>query len=153
MLQPKVVVDLCNVVYKNLQRPRLEDVFQTCDFFSAKGIETILVASSALKHRIDRRKFFEDLVRQNIVYETPAGYDEDIFILEITDEFGAYVLSNDRFRKYTSTYQAVIKRRIPFMFVKGRIIIPIHFIDLLLSKLRVKNSLDGSEPLIQGVEF
>ncbi len=114
--------------------PKYERIIPTIVFFQKLGLRVKVFVSSALKYRIDRRgkregQQFRELIKKSpFIQETPAGIDDDEFILEAAAEFNAHILSNDRYREYNGLYKNVIKRRIPFMIVDERIIIPKRFL-------------------------
>lgn len=77
-----------------------------------------------MKYSIDNPEQLNDFIDQGMIIETPAGVDSDIFILETTKAFRAFVVSNDLFREYRESYPDVWKRRVPFLIIRNKVIIP-----------------------------
>ncbi len=133
-----IVIDGCNVAYCNdylsknghVTQPEVNQLVTVVEYFQKFDFEVLVFISSALKYKIDdcnkKDKFsFREFLGKNIsIQETPAEFDDDLFILETAERFGAYILSNDRFCRYKNLYYKVICRKIPFMFIKKQLIIP-----------------------------
>jgi hypothetical protein len=88
-----------------------------------EGLEPIVVADAALRHRIDDRAGYERLVEGGTVKQAPAGTDADYFILSFARELEASIVSNDRFRDRIDRYPEVRERIIRYMIVAGEVVL------------------------------
>ena len=53
----------------------------------------------------------------------PAGTDADFFIIQLADQLGARVVTNDRYKDYAERHPWIQERRIPYMIVKGEVVL------------------------------
>ncbi len=88
-----------------------------------KGYRTIIIADASLRYDIDERQQYDDLERQGVVYQAPAGTEADYFVLKTAELEDAIVISNDRYDKYQAQFPWIRDRRIPFMVVDGNVIL------------------------------
>lgn len=129
---PMIVIDGDNVVnhgltnvYETRQKSQLRYLLLLIDYCQAQNYEVIVLISPKLKYHIDDPGALERLIIKGLIKETPAGVDSDLFILETTRVFQTYLISNDLFRQYRDSYPVVRKRRIPFLIINERIVLPI----------------------------
>jgi len=78
------------------------------------------VVSAALKYRIDDQDQLTELIQKQVVWETPAGEDTDLFILELAMKLKGYIVSNDRFRQYKEIYPSIVNQRFFFLLVEDK---------------------------------
>ena len=118
-----VLVDASNVAHSTEgERPRLENIMLVREKLREEGLEPIVVADAALRHRIDDRAGYERLVEGGTVKQAPAGTDADYFILSFARELEASIVSNDRFRDRIDKYPEVRERIIRYMIVAGEVV-------------------------------
>ncbi len=117
------LVDASNVAHSTEgERPRLENIMLVREKLREEGLEPIVVADAALRHRIDDRAGYERLVEGGTVKQAPAGTDADYFILSFARELEASIVSNDRFRDRIDKYPEVRARIIRYMIVAGEVV-------------------------------
>ncbi len=117
------LVDASNVAHSTEgERPRLENIMLVREKLREEGLEPIVVADAALRHRIDDRAGYERLVEGGTVKQAPAGTDADYFILSFARELEASIVSNDRFRDRIDKYPEVRERIIRYMIVAGEVV-------------------------------
>ncbi len=63
----------------------------------------------------------EALIESQHIRQVPAGTDADYFIIQLADQFGARVVTNDRYKDYVEQYPWISDRRLPYMIVKGEV--------------------------------
>ena len=83
----------------------------------------MVIATPALRHRIDEREMYERLINESEIHQSPAGTDADYFILSFAREMDARVLSNDRFRDRADQFPRERDRIIRYMIVKGEVVL------------------------------
>ncbi len=127
----KIIIDGNNVLNHGLynvhvtrQKGILTHLIIVIDYWKRRGYEIIALVSAKMKYHIDNTLKFGELVQQGVIIEVPAGVDDDLFILEAAHIFKAPIISNDLFRGYTDKYQEECDRRIPFLIIKNKVIIP-----------------------------
>lgn len=122
--EPRVViVDGSNVAFSTEgDQPRLANILAVRDKLREEGLEPVIVADAALRHSIDDRKAYEQLVDDGVVRQAPAGTDADYFILSFAREFDARIVSNDRFRDRMKEFREAQDRIIRYMIVDGQVV-------------------------------
>ena len=124
MTKSIVLVDASNVAHSTEgEQPRLSNILAVRDKLSEEGLEPIVVADAALRHQIDDRGGYEQLVDQGIVRQAPAGTDADYFILSFARELDARVVSNDRFRDRLKDFPDASERLIRYMIVSDEVVL------------------------------
>lgn len=88
-----------------------------------EGYEPIVVVDAALRHQVDNRRAYEEMVEEGTLRQTPAGTDADYFILSFARELDAVVVSNDRFRDREKAFPEARDRVIRFMIVAGEVVL------------------------------
>ncbi len=128
---PKIIIDGNNVLNHGLynvrltqQKAILTNLIIIIDYWKKRGYEVISLVSAKMKYHIDNSLKFGKLVQQGVIIEVPAGTNDDLFILETAHILQALILSNDLFRQYSETYPEVCDKRVPFLIIKNRVIIP-----------------------------
>lgn len=88
-----------------------------------EGYEPIVVVDAALRHQVDNRRAYEEMVEEGTLRQAPAGTDADYFILSFARELDAVVVSNDRFRDREKAFPEARDRVIRFMIVAGEVVL------------------------------
>ena len=88
-----------------------------------EGYEPIVVVDAALRHQVDNRRAYEEMVEDGRLRQAPAGTDADYFILSFARELDAVVVSNDRFRDREKAFPEARDRVIRFMIVAGEVVL------------------------------
>ena len=91
------------------------------DALEKLGYETVPIADASLRHEIDEKEKFNNLLEEGKVAQVPSGTTADHFILKIAEEEDAKILSNDNFREYYDEFRDINSRRIPYNFVNGEV--------------------------------
>jgi hypothetical protein len=117
------LVDGSNVAYSTERdRPMLANITLVCDRLEAEGYQPIVVVDAALRHQIDSRDVYEQMVEDGRIKQAPAGTDADYFILSFARELDAAVVSNDRFRDREKAFPEARERVIRYMIVEGEVV-------------------------------
>lgn len=117
------IVDGSNVAhFTEGAGPRLANLIAMRDHIIEKGMEPIIVADAALRHQIDDKAAYEQMVENGQVKQAPAGTDADYFILSFARELGARVVSNDRFRDRMEDFRDLSRRFIRYMIVENEVV-------------------------------
>jgi hypothetical protein len=120
----KVLVDGSNVAhFTEGNGPRLQNILLVMAKLRNDGFEPLIVADAALRHQIDDKAQYEQLIESGVVYQAPAGTDADYFILSFAREKDARILTNDRFRDLARKFAKERDRVIRFMIVDGSVVL------------------------------
>ena len=119
-----VLVDGSNVAHSSEgEQARLANITAVCDKLRAEGYEPLVLVDAALRHQIDDRRAYEELVDAGVLRQAPAGTDADYFILSFARELDASIVSNDRFRDRQKAFPEAGRRLIRYMVVKGEVVL------------------------------
>ena len=119
-----VLVDGSNVAHSTEgEKAQLVNILAVRDKLTEEGFEPVVVVDAALRHQIDDRAGYEQLVEQGVVRQAPAGTDADYFILTFARELDARIVSNDRFRDRLSDFPDASDRLIRFMIVGREVVL------------------------------
>lgn len=117
------IVDGSNVAHSTEgDQAHLGNILLVCDRLEEEGYEPIVVVDAALRHQIDDRREYEELVEAGKLRQAPAGTDADYFILSFARELDASVVSNDRFRDREKAFPEARDRMIRYMIVAGEVV-------------------------------
>lgn len=119
----RAIVDASNVAHAGERGARLATLLAVRDELREEGFEPILVADAALRHQIDDKAGYEQLVDSGELRQAPAGTDADYFILKFAKDLGAMVVSNDRFRDGGRLADEAKRRQIRFMVMEGEVVL------------------------------
>ena len=120
----RVLVDASNVAHATEGgEAKLENIRLVQAKLREEGLEPLVVADAALRHQIDDKDAFEQMVENGQVHQAPAGTDADFFILSFAREMGASILTNDRFRDRAEEFAEERDRIIRFMIVDGEVVL------------------------------
>jgi len=118
-----VLVDGSNVAHSSEgEQPVLANIVAVCDKLREEGYDPVVVVDAALRHQIDDRSRYEQLVETGTIKQAPAGTDADYFILSFARELDASIVSNDRFRDRQKAFPDAARRLIRYMVVKGEVV-------------------------------
>ncbi|MBO7718763.1 MAG: Zc3h12a-like ribonuclease, partial [Methanosphaera sp.] len=117
----KVIVDGSNVAYYGQQpneetgkiTPSLKTLKVAISTLEKLGHEPIVLADAPLRHEIDDKDSFNEMIKNDEVFPVPAGTIADHYILNLAYEKDAKILSNDFFRDYQDEFQDIPSRRLP----------------------------------------
>lgn len=118
------IIDGSNVAHSSEgDLGRLQNIRVMVEKLVEEGYEPIVVADAALRHHIDDRHAYEQLVDQGKIHQAPAGTDADYFILAFARELDAAVVSNDRFRDREKAFPEALERLIRYMIVNNEVVL------------------------------
>lgn len=103
--------------------PRLKNILLVLQKLRSEGFEPLVVADAALRHQIDDKVQYEQMIETGLVHQAPAGTDADYFILSFAREKDARILTNDRFRDLARKFAQERDRVIRFMIVDGSVVL------------------------------
>ena len=118
------MVDGANVAYEEKGddgKPRVSNIVAVRRALEEDGLEPIVVIDASLKYEVDDPARLEEMIESQDVRQVPAGTDADFFIIEIAEQHGARVVTNDRYRDYQKRHPSIAERRLPYMIVKGEV--------------------------------
>ena len=124
MSKPIVLVDGSNVAHSTEgEKAQLSNILAVREKMSQEGFEPVVVVDAALRHQIDDRAGYEQLVESGVVRQAPAGTDADYFILSFARELDARIVSNDRFRDRLGAFPDAGDRLIRYMIVEREVVL------------------------------
>ena len=121
-----VVIDGANVAYEERSaggKPKLSNLLKVKRELEERGFEAVIIVDASLKYDIDDQAQLETLMRSQQIRQVPAGTDADYFIIQFADQLDARVVTNDRYKDYAEQYPWVTQRRMPYMIVKGEVVL------------------------------
>lgn len=121
-----VVIDGANVAYEERNaggKPKFANLLKVRRELEEKGFESVILVDASLKYDIDDQEQLENLIRSQQVRQVPAGTDADFFIIQFSQELDALIVTNDRYKDYADQYPWVTERRLPYMIVKGEVVL------------------------------
>lgn len=121
-----VVIDGANVAYEERSaggKPKFSNLLRVRRELEEKGFEAVILVDASLKYDIDDQEQLESLIRSQQVRQVPAGTDADYFIIQFAQELDALIVTNDRYKDYADQYPWVAERRLPYMIVKGEVVL------------------------------
>jgi hypothetical protein len=119
-----VLVDGSNVAHSSEgEQAHLANITAVCDKLRAEGYEPLVLVDAALRHQIDDRRAYEQMVDDGMIRQAPAGTDADYFILSFARELDASIVSNDRFRDRQKAFPDSASRLIRYMVMKGEVVL------------------------------
>ena len=121
-----VVIDGANVAYEERSgggKPKLSNLLKVRRELEERGQEAIIIVDASLKYDIDDQEQLEKLIQSQQVRQVPAGTDADYFIIQFADQLDALIVTNDRYKDYTQQYPWIPDRRLPYMIVKGEVVL------------------------------
>jgi hypothetical protein len=120
----RVLVDASNVAHATEGgEARLANIRLVEEKLREEGLDPVVVADAALRHQIDDKRRFEQMIEDGVVHQAPAGTDADYFILSFAREMGAPILTNDRFRDRAQEFAEERDRTIRYMIVDGEVVL------------------------------
>lgn len=119
-----VLVDGSNVAHSTEgEKAQLANIVAVREKMTEEGFEPVVVVDAALRHQIDDRVGYEQLVESGVVRQAPAGTDADYFILSFARELDARIVSNDRFRDRLGAFPDAADRLIRYMIVENEVVL------------------------------
>ena len=114
-----IVIDGSNVMYWNGGIPKLETVREVVSTLTNAGLTPGVVFDANAGYKISGR-YIHDKALGNLlglpedrVMVVPKGTPADLMILQVAGDYGAMIVTNDRFRDWIDDYADVLKSREP----------------------------------------
>ena len=128
ILREKIIVDLANILFidrddkGNFKVKNIRKVYST---LLEENYDPYLILDAPLRHSMDFKQEYEELVEDGIVYQAPAGRKADKFFLKIAKAFKCKFLTNDLCKEYYDDYgkEWIRENRKTFMFIDGELIL------------------------------
>lgn len=120
----KVIIDASNIAHFGKDKegkPSLDNLLKAVEALNKLGYEPFPIADASLRHEIDDKDRFNELLEKGEVEQVPSGTTADHFILKMAEEDDCKILSNDNFREFNDEFHDINNRRIPFNFMNGEI--------------------------------
>lgn len=118
------IIDGSNVAHAGEgEKASLQAIRLVTEKLAEEGYQPIIVVDAALRHQIDDRQGYEQMVEGGDIKQAPAGTDADYFILSFARELDAAVVSNDRFRDREKAFPEAMERQIRFMIVNDEVVL------------------------------
>ena len=135
-----LIVDASNVAFGNagaMRTPILANLTEVLAMLTEADLEIKAIADASLRHKIDRREDYEQIIQLGRVIQAPAGRSADQFIAQLArkrkaEGQNAYILTNDLFRQCPDLEQF----RVTFLMIAEREIIFDPPLETLLSTTR-----------------
>ena len=121
-----VVIDGANVAYEERSaggKPKFSNLLKVRRELEEKGFEAVILVDASLKYDIDDQEQLENLIRSQQVRQVPAGTDADYFIIQFAEQLDALIVTNDRYKDYADQHPWIPERRLPYMIVKGEVVL------------------------------
>jgi hypothetical protein len=117
------IIDGSNVAHSTEgDHARLENIRLVSAKLVEEGYEPVVVVDAALRHQIDEKPAFEQMVEDGTIRQAPAGTDADYFILSFARELDAVVVSNDRFKDRLEAFPEAREHVVRFMIVNDEVV-------------------------------
>jgi hypothetical protein len=117
------IIDGSNVAHSTEgDAVRLANILLVFEKLEEQGYEPVIVADAALRHQIDDKRSYEQMVEDGVIRQAPAGTDADYFILSFARELDASVVSNDRFKDRLEAFPEARESVIRYMIVNDEVV-------------------------------
>jgi hypothetical protein len=117
------IIDGSNVAHSTEgDHVRLQNIRLVSEKLVEEGYEPVIVVDAALRHQIDDKAAFEQMVEDGTIRQAPAGTDADYFILSFARELDAVVVSNDRFKDRLEAFPEAREHVVRFMIVNDEVV-------------------------------
>lgn len=123
--QTKIIIDGSNVCWDDLDekgKPKLENIKLARNVMSKNKFEDIIiVVDAALRYQIQDRKQLDKEANEGLIKVLPAKVDADKFILRLSRDTGALILTNDLYKEYRDEFDWIDKKRVPYSIINGEL--------------------------------
>lgn len=116
----RLIVDGANVIYSNRSKGiKIRRIVAMLKYLSELPCEVFILVPSYFRRKFIKDERFKRLLNQGIIFFTPFGMDDDLFMLDFASVTNGFILSNDFFKEYQQQYPVVIRKRtVRFMIVE-----------------------------------
>ena len=120
----KIIVDGANVAWENPKDGKNADLANieiAKKALEDSGFESIqFIVDASLRYKVGNVSNFDKFAKNKFFKVIPAKVEADLFILRLSEETGALILSNDLFREFREEFKWIEKRRIPFSIINDK---------------------------------
>lgn len=120
----QIIVDGSNVAWDSPtpnHRANLNNLLAAIDHLKKIGFSNItVVVDAALRYQVEDKEKFDLASRDGLIKVLPAKVSGDLFILRLSNQTGALILTNDLFREFREEFPFIDTRRVPFSFLNGK---------------------------------
>ena len=112
-----VIIDAANVAFYHKgenSKAKLNNIILAVRALEKENHNFLIIADASLRHSIDDKETYLKLVNDDIIDEVPVGTIADHYILTLAEEENAKILSNDKFRDFSSEFPDIQSMRISF---------------------------------------
>jgi hypothetical protein len=109
-----VVVDGPNILHLKAKRNALpmNILLRVLNLLKRRGYHPVVVFSPRTKYQVDDQAAYVAMWKAGEIIESPAGEDDDLFILETARRLKAsWIVSNDNFVEYLTDFPGIANKR------------------------------------------
>lgn len=118
-----IIVDGSNVAWDEPtpnNKASLENLLDCINELKKAGFAKItVIVDAALRYQVEDTKKFDKAAKQGYFKVLPAKVSGDLFILRLSQETEAMILTNDLFKEFRENFPFIDERRVPFSFLDG----------------------------------
>lgn len=120
----RILVDGSNVA-RSVEGKSIECLELMRTKLLSMGYAPVIIVDANLRHLLtgDKREKLESMLKNNVIFQSPAGVKADEALLKISDEKGFRIVSNDQFKEYMNTYPWIDRRRISFTIIGSDVLL------------------------------
>lgn len=110
------VIDRANIAYIEKSQkgdPKIANMLAVRDALTSKGYQPLIIVDASLVDEIDDRPRLEQLIEDQVIRQAPAETDADYFVIEMSEEHDAPIISNDLYNSYQKDHPWIERRRVP----------------------------------------
>ena len=95
-------MDASNVAHgADLKKPTVNNILLVAEKLRSIGFtKVIIIADASLRHKIDDKKRYEELLTQGFISQAPAKTEADEFLIGFAKQKIGYIVTNDRLEKW-----------------------------------------------------
>jgi hypothetical protein len=123
-----MIVDITNILNldkQNSQELKVQNIIKVHRAIFSLGYKPVMIADASMRHHVDDRDLYKELVNNGTVIQSPAGIKADEYILEVAKSENSKFLTNDKFEEYWDEFGLdwIKKNRVTCLFFNGKFII------------------------------
>jgi len=120
----KILIDGSNVAWDEPSPDGKADianlVLAVRELENAGFREIKVIVDAALRYQVKDTKKFDELAKKGVFKVLPAKVSGDLFILRLSQQTGAVILTNDLFKEFRERFKWIDSRRVPFSIIGGQ---------------------------------
>ncbi len=128
IIPQKISVDLANILFENRDEDgklKVKNIRIVYNTLLEANYEPFLIIDASSRYLMNDEQDYEELIKEKIVHQAPAGRKADPFYLKLAKAFKSKFLTNDLCKEYYEEYgkEWIIENRKTFMFIDGELIL------------------------------